>query len=228
MPTVPPATTLVPSRLRLNKATATPNGLGFPKPAEKQGAFCFVSFVLCLLLRATFSQKSTENEKQSFQREINEPCELLQKIRPQKASGQPIPSGDSRRPGPVQHAGPKARGQWLGQRPLNSRCHSHKMARLTLLNEQRPGLLALGTQSTFSCPASSQNAWRRGSNRHLTYTDSQQRRSLPAGHHFSHRMSQVTCKARSGLVVLGGSDPQPIRSCCIHQIQAASAFPTPR
>lgn len=61
-PTVPPATTLEPSRLRVSKATAAPNGLGFPKPAEKQGAFCLVSLVLCLLVCATFSQKSTENE----------------------------------------------------------------------------------------------------------------------------------------------------------------------
>lgn len=66
-PAAIPATTLEPGRSLVSKA---PNRLGFPKPGQEAGASA--SLALCPVC-AAFSQKSTENEKQSFQREINEP-----------------------------------------------------------------------------------------------------------------------------------------------------------
>lgn len=50
----------------MSKAIANLNGLGFPKPAKKQGAFCFISFVLCLLCVLHFHRKAQKMKSSLF------------------------------------------------------------------------------------------------------------------------------------------------------------------
>lgn len=153
----------------------SPNRLGFPEPAKKQGASRLIA--LCL-------PRFTENEKQVFQREINERCCWCRKRDSGRAQGLANCGLDKGR-----SAGVTACWSAASQ-------PQHGPAGPLELTETRQ--VGLGDTDCISTPCLSLPAWWLTSKRHLTATNASGRRAQhclagvsPTGCHGGGLRSQV-------------------------------------